>query len=163
MPRRLGGEAVDTDRAFTGRCNLFAASAGVLVVDKDAIDAINRIDEAITFATLPAFKPVVAGEMIGTVKIIPFAVSEQSLSAALTIAANAKPLVRVAPYRIRKVGIVSTLLPGLSEKVIDKTLKITQERLAPAGATIVAERRVAHEEPRCEARSPKCCATAPSS
>ena len=113
----LGGEAVDGDRAFTGRCNLFAASAGVLVVDKDAIDAINRIDEAITFATLPAFKPVVAGEMIGTVKIIPFAVSEQSLSAALKIAASTKPLVRVAPYRIRKVGIVSTLLPGLSEKV----------------------------------------------
>ena len=38
------------------------------------------------------------------------------------------------------------MLPGLSEKVIDKTLKITQERLAPAGASIVAERRVAHEE-----------------
>jgi molybdenum cofactor cytidylyltransferase len=143
----LGGEAVNTDRAFTGRCNLFAASAGVLVVDKPAIDAINRVDEAITFATLPAFKPVVAGEMIGTVKIIPFAVSEKSVSSALDIAARAKPLVRVAPYRLKKVGIVSTLLAGLSEKVIDKTLKITQERLAPAGATIVAERRVAHEQP----------------
>jgi molybdenum cofactor cytidylyltransferase len=143
----LGGEAVTTDRAFTGRCNLFAASAGVLVVDKAAIDAINRVDEAVTFATLPAFKPVVAGEMIGTVKIIPFAVPEQSVSAALKIAADAKPLVRVAPYRIRKVGIVSTLLPGLSEKVIDKTLKVTQERLAPADAQIVAERRVAHEQP----------------
>lgn len=143
----LGGEAVNTDRAFTGRCNLFAANAGVLVVDRRAIDALNRIDEAITFATLPAFKPVVAGEMIGTVKIIPFAVSEQSVSAALKIAASAKPLMRVAPYRIKKVGIVSTLLPGLSEKVIDKTLKITQERLAPAGAKIVAERRVSHEQP----------------
>lgn len=142
----LGGEAVNTDRAFTGRCNLFAASAGVLMADKPAIDAINRIDEAITFATLPAFKPVVTGEMIGTVKIIPFAVSEQSLSAALKIAASAKPLVRIAPYRIRKVGIVSTLLPGLSQKVIDKTLKITQERLAPAGAAIIAERRVMHDE-----------------
>ena len=142
----LGGEAVNADRAFTGRCNLFAAGAGVLVVDKPAIDAINRVDEAITFATLPAFKPVVAGEMIGTVKIIPFAVSEQSLSAALKIASG-NPLVRVAPYRIRKVGIVSTLLPGLSEKIIDKTLKITQQRLAPAGAEVVAERRVKHEEP----------------
>jgi molybdenum cofactor cytidylyltransferase len=30
--------------------------------------------------------------------------------------------------------------------VIEKTLKITSERLAPAGATIVAERRVPHEE-----------------
>ena len=68
-------EGVRADRAFTGRCNLFAENAGVLVVDKKAIDALNRIDEAITVATLPAYKPVVEGEMIATVKIIPFAVA----------------------------------------------------------------------------------------
>ena len=71
----VAGQGVHVDRAFTGRANLFAGSAGVLVVDKDAIDRLNRIDEAITFATLPAFKPVVEGEMIATVKIIPFAVA----------------------------------------------------------------------------------------
>ena len=70
----IKGEGVRADRAFTGRCNLFAESAGVLVVDKAAIDALNRIDEAVTLATLPAYKPVVEGEMIATVKIIPFAV-----------------------------------------------------------------------------------------
>ena len=53
---------------------------------------------------------------------------------------------RVAPYKIRKVGIVSTLLPGLAAKVIEKTLKVTAARLAPAGAAIVAERRVPHEQ-----------------
>ena len=47
----------------------------MLVLDKDAIDRLNRIDEAVTVATLPAFKPVVEGEMIATVKIIPFAVA----------------------------------------------------------------------------------------
>jgi molybdenum cofactor cytidylyltransferase len=52
---------------------------------------------------------------------------------------------RVAPYRIAKVGVVSTMLPGLSDKVIDKTIRVTAERLAPAGASIVAERRVPHE------------------
>jgi molybdenum cofactor cytidylyltransferase len=77
------------------------------------------------------------------VKIIPFAVAAAARDAAL--AAAKRPVVRVAPYRVRKVGIVSTVLPGLSAKVIDKTLKITAERLAPAGATIVAERRVPHE------------------
>ena len=41
--------------------------------------------------------------------------------------------------------MVSTVLPGLATKVIEKTLKITADRLAPAGATIVAERRVPHE------------------
>lgn len=142
----VAGEGVRLDRAFTGRANLFAENAGILVVDKDAIDRLNKVDESITFATLAAHKPVVAGEMIGTVKIIPFAVARRQRDAALAVAHEAAPLIRVAPYRIRKIGVVSTLLPGLAAKVIEKTLKVTEERLAPAGAVIVAERRVAHEQ-----------------
>ncbi len=140
------GKGARVDRAFTGRCNLFAETAGVLVVDKDAIDRLNRIDEAVTLATLPAFKPVVEGEMIATVKIIPFAVGKAPLDAALAQAATAKPLIRVAPYKIRKLGVVSTLLPGLAPKVVDKTIRVLTDRIAPAGASIVAERRVPHEQ-----------------
>jgi molybdenum cofactor cytidylyltransferase len=139
------GEGVRLDRAFTGRCNFFAESAGVLVVDKEAIDRLNRVNEAVTIATLPAFKPVVEGEMIATVKIIPFAVGAHARDKAVAEARKAKPLIRVAPYKIKKLGVVSTLLPGLAPKVVDKTLKITAARIAPAGATIVAERRVPHE------------------
>jgi molybdenum cofactor cytidylyltransferase len=142
----VAGTGVRVHRAFTGRANLFAESAGVLVVDKDAIDRLNQVDESITFATLAAYKPVVAGEMIATVKIIPFAVAEKARDAALAAAAAARPLVRVAPYRLRKIGVVSTVLPGLATKVIEKTLKVTEERLMPAGASIVAERRVAHDQ-----------------
>src|SRR5271154_1964654 len=143
IAKAVAGQSVHVDRAFTGRANLFAQSAGVLVVDKEVIERLNRVDEAITVATLSAYKPVVAGEMIATVKIIPFAVAAAARDKAL--AAATRPGGRIAPYRIRKVGVVSTLLPGLSSKVIDKTLKITAERLAPANATIVAERRVPHE------------------
>jgi molybdenum cofactor cytidylyltransferase len=141
----IAGEGVHVERAFTGRSNLFAESAGVLVVDRAAVDALNRVDDSITLATLPAFAPVVAGKMIATVKIIPFAVSQAARDATLAAAAKAKPLVRVAPYQVRRLGIVSTVLPGLADKVIEKTLRITTERIAPAGARIVAERRVPHE------------------
>src|SRR5271169_5318861 len=94
----IAGESVHVDRAFTGRANLFARSAGILVVDRDPIDQLNRVDEAITVATLSAYKPVVAGEMIATVKIIPFAVAATARDAAL--AAAKRPVVRVAPYRV---------------------------------------------------------------
>jgi len=140
------GESVRADRAFTGRCNLFAESAGILVVDKDAIDGLNRIDEAVTLATLPAYKPVVEGEMIATVKIIPFAVAAGARDKAVKEAAAHKPVIRIAPYKVRKVGIVSTMLPGLSPKVIEKTLKITAARIAPAGASIIADLRVPHDQ-----------------
>ena len=142
----IGGDNVRLDRAFTGRCNLFAEKAGVLVVDRDAVDRLNRVDEAVTVATLAAYKPVVEGEMIATVKIIPFGVAGGARDKAMAEAVRVQPVIRVAPYTIKKVGIVSTLLPGLSPKVIDKTLRITEARIAPAGARIVMEKRVPHEQ-----------------
>ena len=144
IARAIAGDGVNVERAFTGRSNLFAAHAGVLVVDRAAVDNINRVDEAITFATLPAFKAVVPGEMIATVKIVPFGI-EGALCERAVAAAKTGPM-RVAPYKIKRVGVVSTMLPGLAPKVIEKTLRVTADRLAPAGAEIIAERRVRHEE-----------------
>ena len=145
IARAVAGEGVRVDEAFTGRANLFAEAAGVLVVNREAIDALNEVDPDITFATLDAFAPVVVGKMVATVKIVPFAIGARARDAAVAVARNAAPLVRVAPYTIRKVGIVSTLLPGLADKVIEKTLRVTADRLAPAGAKIVIEKRVPHE------------------
>ena len=144
IAQAIAGDGVDVERAFTGRSNLFAARAGVLVVDRAAVDDINRVDEAITFATLPAFKAVVPGEMIATVKIVPFGIESTLCERAVAAAKTGR--MSVAPYKIKRVGIVSTLLPGLAPKVIEKTLRVTADRLAPAGATIIAERRVPHDE-----------------
>jgi molybdenum cofactor cytidylyltransferase len=141
----IAGAGVHVDRAFTGRANLFAQAAGVVVIDAQGVDRFNEVDADITLATLGAFAPVVPGKMIATVKIIPFAIGAGARDRALAIAGDRSPLVRVAPYRIAKVGIISTMLPGLTDKVIDKTLRVTQQRLAPAGAAIIAERRVMHE------------------
>src|SRR3954447_25196824 len=144
IARAVAGEGIHVERAFTGRANLFSSKAGVLVVDRDKVDRINAVDEAITFATLSAYKPVVEGEMVATVKLIPFGVEARWRDAA--VAAASGSALRIAPYVIQRVGVVSTMLPGLAPKVIDKTLRVTAERLAPAGATIIAERRVPHEE-----------------
>jgi molybdenum cofactor cytidylyltransferase len=144
IARAIAGDGVDVERAFTGRSNLFAARAGVLVVDRQAVDNINRVDEAITFATLPLFKAVVSGEMIATVKIVPFGIEADLCEMAVAAAKTGR--MSVAPYTVKRVGIISTLLPGLAPKVIEKTLRVTADRLAPAGAAIIAERRVPHEE-----------------
>lgn len=140
----IAGEGVIVERAFTGRANLFASQSGILVVNRTIVDRLNQIDEAITFATLPAFKAVVEGEMIGTVKLVPFGIEARLRDQAIAAVSHEK--LRVAPFRVKKVGVVSTMLPGLASKVIDKTIRVTQERLAPAGATIIAERRIKHDQ-----------------
>jgi len=139
----IAGPRAIPDAAFTGRVNLRAGTGGVLLVDRAGIDALNRVDEAVTLATLPAFRAVTVGEMIATVKIIPFAVAGSVMQA---LAPVCRPLIEVAPYKVRRVAVISTLLPGLAEKVIAKTLRTTAARLRPTGAVIVSERRVRHDE-----------------
>jgi molybdenum cofactor cytidylyltransferase len=138
----LRGENLRVEAPFTGRCNLFAETAGVLTLDPARVDAVNAVDEAVTVATLPRFKPVVEGEMIATVKIIPYAVPGRVLDRARAAAGGSA--LAVAPYRRRRVGVVSTRLPSLKEATVDKTLRVLAERLTPTGATIVAETRVPH-------------------
>lgn len=144
LAERVKGAHLSVDRAFTGRANLFAQVAGVLCVDAAAVDRVNDVDEAVTFATLPPFRAVQAGEMVGTVKIIPFAVPSGIL--AQTLAAAGGNAMYVAAFRPLRVGVISTLLPGLKPTVIAKTLQVLEQRLKPAGARIVEDVRVPHEE-----------------
>lgn len=142
----VGGANLRVDRPFTGRANLFATAAGVLTVDTGIIDAVNAVDEAITLATLPSFRAVQRGEMVATVKIIPFAVASRALAAAIE-QAKAPPLA-IAAYLACKIGVISTLLPGVKDSTIGKTLRVMDARLAPTGSTIVAEARIPHEAAR---------------
>src|SRR5215207_1944260 len=128
LAEALAGKNVAVERPFTGRSKLYAKHAGVLVVSRCIVDRINAVDEAITAATLPAYKPVVEGEMIGTVKIIPFAAPCAALDRVLAIAAEDRAIT-VAPYVRRRIAVVSTLLPGLKPSVVTKTLQVLTGRL----------------------------------
>jgi molybdenum cofactor cytidylyltransferase len=143
LAQAVAGDNVRVDKPFTGRANLFAETAGVLLAEADAIDRINARDERITLATLPPMRRVVEGEMIATVKIIPFAVPEEALSQAIAAANGFK--IAIAPFRKMRIGVVSTLLPGLKPSTVKKTLRILGERLAPSGSSVSSDREVPHE------------------
>ncbi len=140
----VAGDGVRVERPFTGRANLYAEYAGVFVVDPALVDRINAVDAAITIATLAEYAPVAAGQMVATVKIIPFATDSASLTKAVEIA-NASPVLSVAAFHPRKVGLIATTLPSLKPSVMDKTRRLLEARLEVAGATLLREDRVAHE------------------
>jgi molybdenum cofactor cytidylyltransferase len=145
IARALHMGGVEVKPAATGRVNIHGRAAGVFTVDRGLIDAINKVDPAITIATLAEFAPVEPGRMVATVKIIPFAVKADLVEKAIAIA-SAKQVLAVRPFRPMKVGIVQTVLPGVKDSVLAKTVKITEARLARSGSTITAERRTAHDE-----------------
>ncbi|TPM02037.1 molybdopterin-binding/glycosyltransferase family 2 protein [Mesorhizobium sp. B2-3-10] len=138
----LGG--IEAKPAATGRVNLHAKAAGIFTVNAAVIDAINAVDPAITIATLGQHAPVEKGQMVATVKIIPFAVSS-SLVAAVTEICTSGEIFAVNAYRPMRVGVVQTVLPGTKPTVLDKTLRVTEARLARSGGRLTAERRTPHE------------------
>ncbi len=140
----LAGAGLSVGSAFTGRVNLFAEHAGVLELSPERVDALNLVDESITLATLPAHATVTEKQMVATIKIIPFATSRTALEKCLTVAGNA-PLLRVAPLRAMKAGLVQTRVASTKDSVLDKTVRVTRERLEALGSNLIAERRCRHD------------------
>jgi len=138
------GPNIAAATAFTGRANLFAETRGLLVFDRDRLDRLNLVDEAVTLGTLPAFAVVEPRQMVATVKIIPFAVPENAVAKAATFAAKDGPLLRVAAFVSRDVALIQTRLPGFKESILDKTRAVTEQRLAALGCRLVSEERCAH-------------------
>lgn len=134
---------IDARPPGTGRVNFHARHDGLCLVDKALIDAINRTDPAITVATLPEHARVLAGQMVATVKIIPFAVPRSALDRVCALA-TAREAFSVHGFSPRTVALIQTRLPALKSSILDKTARITAERLKRSGSRILAEERVGH-------------------
>ena len=138
----LAGSGIRMDPARTGRANLRAATNGLLVLDAATITHANSIDEAITIATLPEARAVRAGEIVATIKIIPFGVRAAAIASA--VAALTRPIV-VAPWRPRRAGLVLTRFPATPPAILDRAAAAQRTRLARVDGELVRELRVAHE------------------
>ena len=139
----LRGDNVRIGAPFTGRVNLYAEKAGLVLLDGRSLDALNLIDQSITAATLMPFAMVAPGEMVATVKIIPFAAPENAVDDAVRTASGSR--IRVAPFHPRKVALISTELPGQKPALLDKNRASLEARLAPLSGILSFERRCAHD------------------
>tara|TARA_R110000850_G_scaffold107923_8_gene219796 strand:- start:78 stop:1094 length:1017 start_codon:yes stop_codon:yes gene_type:complete len=144
LARVFNGSNIRAANASTGRVNLHATQAGLFRADRRLVDALNSIDPSITFACLADHSSVQSGEMVGTIKIIPLAVSGASLDQAKAAIAMSD-LAHVRPFRPVRAGLISTMLPSLKITVMDKTRQLLAGRLSPSGSSLDEESRVAHD------------------
>ena len=152
VARALGGAEVEIGNAGTGRVNLYARSAGLMVLDVARIHATNAVDEGLTVATLQPDSPVEQGQMLATVKIIPYAVPQSAVAQVLQSLRGEAPedvgrrALRVAAWRNLPVGLVMTRTPQTAESMLNKMREAVAGRLAPLGASLVAEHIVPHDD-----------------
>ncbi|MFN3371192.1 MAG: molybdopterin-binding protein [Sphingomonadaceae bacterium] len=140
---RLAGPGVAARPPVHGRVDLVATIPGLLAFESRAVDALNGAGEAAGLATLPPHVPVAAGDLVATLKIMPYAVPAGEMAALL---AAARPL-SVAGWRP---GLSARLLQtqgcdgDASGKAADKTARVTGARLARLGVAMARPAPVAH-------------------
>jgi len=139
------GPGVSLSPAFTGRCNLFAEKRGLAVIDRGRVDRLNLVDEAVTIATVTPYEQVEPRQMVATIKVIPFAAPGELVERCTAIAREGGPLVSVAAFTAKTVGLVQTRLPGTKESVLDKGRAVLETRLEALGSRLGRERRCRHD------------------
>jgi molybdenum cofactor cytidylyltransferase len=141
----LQGGAMHVAEPFTGRANLYADATGIVEIDVDRLRRLNGLDESLTIATVPAFERVTRGQMIATVKVITFALTEEVVKSAEALARDAGGLIHVRPFRAATAGLVLTRLPGTRTSLLEKRRRAIAQRLEAAGSRIGDVETVAHE------------------
>lgn len=136
------GQGLTLGAAFTGRVNLNAAGPGVVELDAPAIHRLNLVDPSITLATLPPLHRVAAGQLVGTVKIISYAVAEAALAAACAAARGA---IRVRPVVLQSAGLILTDIAASDPKLAAKGRRAIDARLRALGMRLAAVETVPHQ------------------
>ncbi|EQB04517.1 molybdopterin biosynthesis protein, partial [Sphingobium quisquiliarum P25] len=131
IAQRLAGDHVRAEPPVHGRADLIAETNGLLVYAPDGIGKLNRATEAITFAAVAPMTPVRAGDVVGTVKIIPYAVPRAELVSAGQVADGCK--VRIAAFGPLSVNLVQTSLGSVSLKLLAKTETVIRQRVERLG------------------------------
>lgn len=135
--------------AEAGRCNLVATHRGLLQLDEAAIHALNGLDESITLATLPPWALVEQGQVVASLKVIPFAIGETAASQ------WQRQLGRLAPLQMHRfttlpVALLRTHPAGQKAEADtaapdDRFEQLTARRLAYYGCVLSEVRHCRHE------------------
>jgi molybdenum cofactor cytidylyltransferase len=133
LARAVMGDGVEATRASTGRVNLLAHRRGVVMVKTGALNVINSID-GLTTATVRQHSVIETGKMVATIKIIPYAVSDESLRQAEAAGRDANGVIAVQPLLSRRVAIILTGSETAREQVIATFEAPLRERVSNLGS-----------------------------
>lgn len=126
-------EGMEAHGPREGKIELCAARAGLFVVDKARVDALNDLED-VMLATVPQYFPAQKGQKLAGFRVIPLQVKASVIEEAKRIAGT-KPLLSLLPYQIRRVGIVATGSEIYKGRIQDTFTPVVEAKLRAFGVT----------------------------
>lgn len=139
------GTGLRTSEAKRGRVNIYSKKAGLLNCNGQALLALNKLDEGISIATLRDETAVDGGQLVGTVKIVPFALPDKIIAQAEGLTGD-NPTASVTAYKAASAGLILTTLDGTRPSVLDKARESVEQRLQRLGSKLLVTETTSHHE-----------------
>ena len=127
----------------TGRVNFIAEHLSISRLDVKKINRLNEIDEAITFATVLPDQLLTKGQMVATLKIIPYAVSKRSIDKAIKLIKSGK-LLSCHQIISRNFSLIQTKFEDTKPSILLATENVTRTRLAQLECSLIDCQIVGH-------------------
>ena len=140
----VAGAGLTRRGPFQSRVDLVAAHDGVLHIRVTDLERLNRLDPLEIFTRLDG-SIVAAGDLVASVKVAPHVVDGSIVAAGARIAGDGqRPLVRVAPFRPMRVGVVvKESLRAADRPRFEASVRVKVESL---GSLVLAIEYVADED-----------------
>lgn len=118
-----------------GKVLLVADRRGLFRVDTELLNKINSIGD-ITIATLPDHYPVEVGARLASMRIVPLVTKESQIEEAEALCKD-RPLLRLLPYKNKKIGVVITGSEVYTGRIKDKFEPVIRTKMEHYPAEIV--------------------------
>ncbi len=138
IAQAAAGDGVALQGPSEGKVELMATRPGLLKIDGALLDSINDASD-VMFATIHSNQPVHAGKVLGGTRVIPLVVPQEEIGRIEAMCACRGPVVRVAPYRPLKVGVVTTGSEVRSGRIADKFGPIVRAKVEKYGGSVIRQ------------------------
>lgn len=139
LTEALGGAGTAISSLSKGRANLQVTVSGILKVDVDALRRINQIP-GLAIATHAANTVVAEGQVVATIKVVPYAIPRSDVEAAEEVAGAANGVLSVRAFREMRVGVLLTGTEASEDRLRRVYGTAIRDRVAEAGSEVVTER-----------------------
>ena len=128
---------------MTGRVNLKSRIDGLFFYDENQLIEINNISNDVGIGALRPFSRVKQNQTLVTTKIMPYGVPKSILK---TFQKLGKNCFKILPFKKFKIDIIQTFNDSTKISILDKTKKITEDRLKNCGIDCIKEFRTFHDK-----------------
>ena len=133
----LCGDNCTVTRATTGRANIYSDADGLATLDVNLLNELNYIDERLTVATCQPSQKVLKGEVVATIKVIPFALPINVFQTACDLIDRGQPAIKVSCFEKHNAGLILTKNSWNKTKVINKGECILEQKLNSLGSDLM--------------------------